>query len=131
RPAMTTSCQILTEKYDNALQVPLEAIYNDPRASYVFRSDNGRPVKQQIKVLTVNETNALIANGLKAGDKVYLSLPSDTTGLKLVKLDPKEAVIPHQLVTIDTSMVRRLNEEQEMERKDKSGSGGGGGVIVL
>ncbi len=131
RPAMTTSCQILTENYANALQIPLEAIYNDPRASYVFKADHGRPVKQQIKVLTVNETNALISNGLKEGDQVYLTLPSDTTGLKLVKLNPKEAVTPRQLVTIDTAMVRRLNDEQEMERKDKSGSGGGGGVIVL
>lgn len=131
RPAMTTSCRILTEKYHNALQVPLEAIYNDHQLSYVFKSDNGSLVKQQIRVQAVNETTALISNGLKAGDKVYLSLPADTSGLALVKLNPKNEVVLHQLVTIDTALVRKLNTEQDLERKDKAGGGGGGVVIAF
>ena len=35
----------------------------------------------------MNETEAMIGNGLDESDKVYESLPSDTAGVKLIKMD--------------------------------------------
>ncbi|GAA4303893.1 efflux RND transporter periplasmic adaptor subunit [Compostibacter hankyongensis] len=119
RPAMTTSCRISSEMYDQGLQIPLEAIYNDHNSSFVFTGDNGRVTKQEVKILTVNETSALISNGLSEGDKIYLSLPADTSGLKLVAVEPKNQMVPRQLSTIDTAMVRRMRAEESQEEPAK------------
>jgi hypothetical protein len=111
RPAMTTSCKILAEKYEDALQIPLDAIYSTPKTSYVLLNGHEGLVRQELKVYTVNETSALISNGLKEGDKIYLSLPSDTSGLKYIPLSPKNERVPRQLLTIDTAFVRKLKQQ--------------------
>lgn len=120
RPAMTTSCRILSEMFDKGLQIPLEAIYNDHKSSFVFADDHGHLAKKEVKILTVNETSALISNGLTEGEKVYLSLPDDTSGLKLVALDAKNLVVPQQLSTIDTAMVKRMQAEDNGQVSGKS-----------
>ncbi len=122
RPAMTTSCRIASEMYDQGLQVPLEAIFNEHKSSYVFVDDRGRVVKREVKVLTVNETSALISNGLTEGEKVFLSIPADTAGLKLMTLNEKNQQIPKQLSTIDTAMVRQMKAEDELELSGKDDS---------
>jgi len=111
RPAMTTSCKILAEKYEDGPQIPLDAIYSTPKASYVFLNSGEGLVKQEVKVHTVNETSALISNGLREGDKIYLSLPSDTNGLKFISLSQKNERVPRQLPTIDTAFVRKLKQQ--------------------
>lgn len=124
RPAMTTSCRILSESYRDGLQIPLEAIYNNKNESYVFKLVNGHPVEQQIKVAAVNEVNALIVNGLKPDDKIYLSLPPDTSGLNMVALNPKDKVPLNPVNTIDSAWVQRhaTEEAEETETDKKSGS---------
>ena len=129
RPAMTTSCKILTERYESVLQLSLEAIYSDQKNSFVFKNQNGQIIKQEVKIHAVNETSALISNGLKEGDKVYLSLPADTSGLQFVKLDPNKQMAPKQLVTIDTLLTSKLKKQSASE--SKSGGGGDGGVIII
>lgn len=107
RPAMTASCKILSKEYKSGLQIPLEAIHNYKNKSYVFKSEHGHTVKQEINVLAVNKTSALITNGLKVGEEIYLSLPADTTGLDLIALNPKIKNVPKQLTTIDTSLLHK------------------------
>lgn len=127
RPAMTTSCRILSESYRDGLQIPLEAIYNNKKESYVFKLVNGRPQEQQIGVAAVNETSALISNGLSAGEKVFLSLPADTSGLRPVALNPANKIPLHPVETIDSTWVRehqeKINDTPEDDTKEnKSGS---------
>lgn len=120
RPAMTTSCKILSASYAGALQIPLEAIYNNKNESYVFKLLNGHPVEQQIKVAAVNETSALISNGLKEGDKVFLSLPADTSGLNLIALNPENKVPLHPVKTIDTTQNNKIKKKEKvLEKEDK------------
>lgn len=107
RPAMTASCKILSKEYKNGLQIPLEAIHNYQNRSYVFVREKGHAVKQEINVLAVNKTSALVVNGLSADQEVYLSLPSDTSGMDLIALNPKDKVIPQQSTTIDTSLLKQ------------------------
>ena len=120
RPAMTTSCRILSEMFDQGLQIPLEAIYNDQKSSFVFCNDNNHVTKREVKILSVNETSALISNGLREGEKVYLSLPADTSGLQLIALNPKNEVAPPRMLTIDTAMVRQMKEEEDNQDEPTS-----------
>lgn len=131
KPAMTVSCKIATEKYKDALQVPLEAIYNDANGSFIFKRAEGNLVKQYVKVYTVNESNALITNGLKEGDRIYHNLPlADTTGLKMLKPDSTAEIKPEQLIQIDTSDARRLKDQADKESKTQGGGGNSGIIIV-
>lgn len=130
KPAMTVSCKIATEKYNDALQVPLEAIFNDAGGSFVLKRSDGSMVKQYVKIFTINENSALISNGIRAEDKVYQSLPADTTGLKTFTIDSTKEIKPQQLITIDTAEVRRLKEQSASEGKNKGDDGGGGMIII-
>lgn len=124
RPAMTASCQILTGKYEKVLQVPLDAIYTSQQTSFVFKKSDKGLVKQEVKVYAVNENAALITNGLQEGDRLYYSLPSDTSGLKLLHLDSTKAIIPKQLVQIDTAMVKNLKLQASKENRQNADDGG-------
>ncbi len=130
KPAMTVSCKIATEKYKDALQVPLEALYNDANGSFIFKRADGSLVKQYVKVYTVNESNALITNGLKEGDRIYHNLPSDTTGLKMFKPDSTSEIKPQQLIRIDTADAKRLKDQAGKESKTQGGGGNSGIIIV-
>lgn len=80
RPAMTTSNQIVTNTYDDVLFIPLEAIHNEDSLSYVFTKNNR---KQIIVPGETNENYIIIEQGLKEGDKVYLSVPENADKFKL------------------------------------------------
>jgi RND family efflux transporter MFP subunit len=123
RPAMTASCRILSQMYDQGLQIPLEAIYNDHNSSFVFADDHGHLTKREVKVMTVNETSALISNGLTEGEKIYLSLPGDTSGLPMVDIQKKNQIEPQQLSTIDTAWVKHMQTE---DSPDEPGNAKGG-----
>ncbi|MFT3702600.1 MAG: efflux RND transporter periplasmic adaptor subunit [Agriterribacter sp.] len=131
KPAMTVSCKIATEKYKDVLQIPLESIYNDAKGSFVFKRVDGSLVKQYIKVHTVNESNALISNGLQAGDIIYHSLPSDTTGLKALKFDSTKDSKPQQLILIDSTEVKRLKNQADKDSKSQGGAADAGGMIIV
>jgi multidrug efflux pump subunit AcrA (membrane-fusion protein) len=128
RPSMTASCRIQAEKYEKVLQVPLDAIYSGQQTSFVFKRGANGLIKQEVKVFTVNENAALISNGLQEGDRLYYSLPADTSGLQLVKADSTKAITPKQLVQIDTALVKQLKEQAGKE--SKSGSGEAGVVVI-
>lgn len=131
KPAMTVSCKIATEKYQKVLQVPLESIYADAKSSFIFKRQDGSLVKQYVTVFTVNETNALISNGIQQGDMVYHNLPADTSGLKIIKPDSTKEIKPQQLIIIDTSAARKLKEQAGKESKSQGGSDADGGIIIV
>ncbi len=87
RPAMTTSCKIHAGTYLNVLNIPLEAINNDKNGSFSYKNEGRKIVKQYILVGATNEANALVYAGLKKDEEIYLTLPTDTTGLKVNKVD--------------------------------------------
>ncbi len=130
KPAMTVSCKIATEKYKDVLPIPLEAIYNDAKGSFVFKRSDGSLQKQYVKVFTVNESNALISNGLQAGDRIYHSLPIDTSGLKVLMFDSAKNIKPQQLITIDSAEVKRLKNQANTDSKSQGGADAGGVMII-
>jgi HlyD family secretion protein len=86
RPSMTSSNEIVTRVMDSVLFVPLEAVHADDSITYVYT----RAGQRQIVVLgESNENHIIVEEGLKKGERLYLSLPGDPdafpfTGLELI-----------------------------------------------
>lgn len=97
RPAMTTSCKIYAGTYNDVLNIPLESINNDKNGTFVYKKDGDKATKQYILVGATNDANALIYSGLKKDEEIYLTLPADTTSLKVLAVD-KAAKMPSPAV---------------------------------
>lgn len=71
RDGMTVDTDIVTIDRPHVLLVPTEAVRRDPAGRpYVFVIVNGRAVKRSIVLGPTNETQAVVAGGLRAGDVV-------------------------------------------------------------
>ena len=81
RPAMTTSNEILIDKVEETMYLPLECLHVQDSINFVFKKEGGGIVKQIIQPGLINENDVQILSGLTIEDKIFLSLPEDTTGL--------------------------------------------------
>jgi multidrug efflux pump subunit AcrA (membrane-fusion protein) len=90
RPAMTTKNTIITDKIENVLFVPIEAIHTVDSITYVFKQDS-RITKQQVISGKRNENKIVILQGLDEGDKVLLTVPNDAESMSLIKLELSNA----------------------------------------
>jgi len=88
RPAMTTSNRIKIASVENALAVPLETIHAQDSLTFVYKRDGLDVVLQEVDLGLVNENEAIISKGISEDDELYLSLPSDTTGIKRIHISP-------------------------------------------
>ncbi len=73
KPGVSTEVKIYVERINNALAVPLAALYSAGRDSYLFQRDGtggNRPVK--VTIGSVNDTHAQVLEGMSAGDQVLL-----------------------------------------------------------
>lgn len=116
RPSMTTSNVIHVETYKQGLSIPLEAVNAEKKISYVWKKEGSALIKQEVKIGAVNDMRALIYAGLEKGDKVYLTMPSDTSGEQLVSTD-SSAKAPSPF--IDEALRKRLDEHLR-KQKEKS-----------
>ncbi len=81
RPAMTTSNTIIAKTIPDMLQVPLESLHNQyDSITYVFKREGMSIIKQEVEVGETNTNDAIILAGLDPGDRVYLSLPTQSLG---------------------------------------------------
>ncbi len=81
RPAMTTGNTIVVATFDDVLSIPLEAVHADENRSYVFKSNGGGAVKQQVRLGTMNDNNVIVQAGLEENDMLFLSVPPDAAEL--------------------------------------------------
>lgn len=91
RPGMTTSNEILTNKIENALQVPLEAVYSEEDLSYVYLKDGVGVTKQQVLLGPANSEFVIVNEGLEEGDQVYLSEPKGASDSRIKTLTASQA----------------------------------------
>jgi len=75
RPGMTARVSILTDTVEDALTVPIPAIFNDGEKAYCFRYTGGHFKKVHVDVGKQNEDMAEIISGLNYGDQVSLIQP--------------------------------------------------------
>jgi hypothetical protein len=76
RPGMTTGNRIVTSTLRDTLIVPLEAIFVEEGVQFAYIRDGINTEKVEVKIAETNENEAVIAGGLKEGDKVLLSKPA-------------------------------------------------------
>lgn len=91
RPAMTTSNQIKIASVENALSVPLETIHAEDSLTFVYKREGLDVVLQEVKIGLVNENEVIIERGLNDKDELYLSVPSDTSGIDQIRI-PSDGV---------------------------------------
>jgi multidrug efflux pump subunit AcrA (membrane-fusion protein) len=76
RPSMTTSNKIIISASDSALYVPLECLHSkDDSITYVYKKEGLSVTKQEVHIGDNNMNDVIILGGIKAGDKLYLSIP--------------------------------------------------------
>lgn len=86
RPAMTTSNRVVIEELNEALYVSLEAVHTLDSLSFVFKKDGLSNVMQQVELGLMNENEVIVHRGVVAEDKLYLTVPDDTVGIRRVML---------------------------------------------
>jgi hypothetical protein len=87
RPAMTTSNSIVANKLKDVLFVPLECLHSQGDSlTYVFKKSGASFTKQQVKIGQTNDNEAVVMEGVKEGEDVYLSVPKNAESKQLVLL---------------------------------------------
>lgn len=84
KPAMTTSNSILIAQFDSVIHLPIDAVFGNDTINWVYMNEGLRKLKKQVKVGQANENRVIIEEGLKAGDKVLLTIPENEENLNLV-----------------------------------------------
>lgn len=76
KPTMTTSNTIISQKLEDVLFVPIEAVHTNDSLSYVFIENR----KQVVELGPSNENFIVIAKGLLSSQSVLLSVPQNAEG---------------------------------------------------
>lgn len=87
RPAMTTSNEIIVSTIQDALFIPLEAVYTEDDVSFVYKRTGARTIRQQVKLGFMNENEVTIPEGLEPDDLIFLSTPARTDQIETVYLE--------------------------------------------
>ena len=76
---MTTNNEIIIEKVDNALVIPLSCLFMENGIQFVYLKESGEVIRRNVKVGEKNDKMILVKSGLKFGDKILLSKPEKGT----------------------------------------------------
>ena len=78
---MTTSNEIQINRLEDAISIPLETIHAQDSLSFVFLKDGLGAKMQQVELGLINENEAVIHRGISMDDRLFLSMPEDTSGI--------------------------------------------------
>jgi len=87
RPAMTTGNEIVISEKNDALFVPLECIHNQDSLTYVLKQNGSGILKQEVALGMINESSAVITNGVEQEDELLLSVPNNIKDLEMARLE--------------------------------------------
>lgn len=77
KPSMTTNNDIIIEKAEKVLVIPLTCLFTENGSQFVYLKESGKNSRRTVKTGERNDKMILIKNGLKEGDKILLSKPED------------------------------------------------------
>jgi multidrug efflux pump subunit AcrA (membrane-fusion protein) len=82
KPNMTAKVEMILDRKDNVLHVPIAAVFTEQDKTYVWREAGSGPEQVIVKIGQSNEERVEILTGLDEGDQVYLAPPdvSSTDG---------------------------------------------------
>jgi HlyD family secretion protein len=75
RPGMTARVEIACANVENALSVPIHAVFNDQGKSYCYVDTQTSYEKREVSIGAQSEDWAQVLSGLKEGERVALSHP--------------------------------------------------------
>ena len=87
RPGMTTSNTIITNKLEDVITVPIEAIFSKDSISYVYVKSGFSISKKQVELGDSNNDDVVILKGLTEKDVVYLNKPEGYDDAKIATLN--------------------------------------------
>jgi len=77
KPAMSSNNDIVLADYDEALYVPLDAVFRKNGTKYVYLKSKEGIKKQVVKTGLDNEEFVLIESGVEEGDRLLLEAPTE------------------------------------------------------
>jgi multidrug efflux pump subunit AcrA (membrane-fusion protein) len=87
RPGMTTSNNIITNKVEDVLMVPIEAIFSKDSISYVYAKSGFSIAKKQVELGDSNNEDVIVLKGLTEKDVVYLNKPEGYDNAKIAMIN--------------------------------------------
>ncbi len=81
KPAMSSNNEIILAKRENAVSIPVKAVFNDHESRFVYLKTENGAIRQTIKTGPENEEFVLVEDGLKEGDIVLLEPPVEAQKL--------------------------------------------------
>lgn len=76
-PSMTTNNEIIIEKVENVLVIPLICLFTENGTPFVYLKESGEITKRKVKTGEKNDKMILIKSGLKEGDKILMTKPEN------------------------------------------------------
>ncbi len=128
RPAMTTSNEILTYTYPEALYIPLEGLFRDS-IPFVYKTDPAGTYKQEIVVGDLNDDAAVVALGLQESDEILLTIPENHESLRLERLTEKDRRDALQKVK-ELKAKRQAATQSKALAAEKSSEGAENGSVI-
>lgn len=146
KPAMRCKAEILLGRVEDALNIPVQAIFRQGPVAFVYVQEGAGFAQRQVELGRASELNIEIVKGLSAGDRVLLREPKSFE--VTTKLDPSvfemnnasapaAAMRPPMNVTpaaeanatpAETGRERPAGERGEGRRRGGNGAGEGGGA---
>jgi len=81
KPAMSSNNEIILAKRENAVSIPVKAVFNNHDSRFVYLKTEDGVIRQTIKTGPENEEFVLVEEGLKEGDIVLFEPPAETQKL--------------------------------------------------
>lgn len=139
KPAMRCDATITLGRVDDALAVPLQAIFNEGSVRMVYSPRGAKYVRVPVAIGRRSDTLAEVTAGLKEGDKVLLREPAAGEVLNLPWDDAQLAeagyirnengeVVPKMLAFKPGDFAMPM--DGSVTPVSAGGGGGGGGVVV-
>lgn len=72
---MSTTCEIITFYEPKAILVPLDYIFTNDTANYVYKKVEGKFIQDPITIAYSNEEYAMITTGVQSGDEILKEKP--------------------------------------------------------
>lgn len=87
KPAMTTTCTILVNSFQNVLSIPIIGLHVEDSLKYVFIKKNGKIIKQEVIQGESDEDFIIIKKGISDNDKILLTIPENCNKMKLKRIN--------------------------------------------
>ena len=123
RPSMTTGNKIVTKTLDDVTFIPLECVQTGTDSIPFVYTKKG--TKQIVVLGESNENNVVVEQGIKPGEKIYLSTPEKPDKFKLVGTELIATIKEHEKAKKEAEEKARQEAERERERGSQMGGRGG------